>query len=165
MVNYLTGKKVMDYSLAKTIIYAKGLFGLFELLIGTILLFSGPKSLNNYTIWLIDFEPFEHNGVVDYTTQFIVDHILGSMHLLVTLYLLVHGLVFVMVVIALVHRKLWAFPAAGLVLLGFIIYQIYELAVAFSVLLLIFTILDLMIIVFLRYEYKRVIRELSKELK
>lgn len=162
MVNQSSPKKIMDYKLAKTIIYAKGIFGIIELIIGIILFFSGPKALNKYTIWLLDFEPLNHSDkITDYTTQFVVNTILGDMHTLISLYLITHGLVFITVVIALVHKKLWAFPTAGIVLIGFILYQLYELATAFSILLLIFTLLDLMIMVFLRYEYKRVVRELK----
>ena len=155
----------MDYKFAKTLIYAKGLFGLFELIVGILLLFSGPKSIIRYTVWLIAFEPLRNpDGIFDYSMQFVANHVLGSMHMLITLYLIVHGLVFIMVVIALVHKKLWAFPIAGIVLMAFIIYQIYKLAMTFSLLLLIFTILDLMVMVFLRYEYTRVIRELKSKL-
>jgi uncharacterized membrane protein len=155
-------RKIMDYKFAKTLIYVKGLFGVFELIFGLILLFSGPKLLNKYTVWILDFEPFQNpNMLMDYTTQFMANYVLGSMHILITSYLIAHGVVFILVVIALVHKKLWAFPTAAILLMGFILYQIYTLAIAFSVILSIFTILDLLIIFFLRYEYKRVIKELD----
>jgi uncharacterized membrane protein len=69
--------------------------------------------------------------------------------------MIIHGLVAIAVVIALVHKKMWAFPAAGILLVLFIIYQIYRLTLAFSLILLILTLIDIAIIFFLRYEYRR----------
>lgn len=152
-----SGKSTMDHKIAKIIVYFKGIFGIIELIVGLGLLFVGRESLNEYMLWLVDFEPFEkHPRLMDSTTRFIADHVLGSMHTLIALYMIVHGLVFIAVVIALVHKKMWAFPAAGILLTLFIIYQIYRLALAFSLILLIFTLIDVAIIFFLRYEYKRV---------
>ncbi len=155
-------RATMDYKLAKFLVYFKGIFGIIELIIGIGLLIVGPKALNKYMLWLVEFEPFDKpNKVIDITTQFIADHILGSLHTLIALYMIVHGLVFIAVVIALVHKKLWAFPTAGIILSLFIIYQIYRLTLTFSLILLIFTLIDITIIFFLKYEYKRVKLELK----
>jgi uncharacterized membrane protein len=149
-------KSTMDYRIARILVYFKGIFGIIELIIGIGLLLAGPKALNKYMLWLVEFEPFDKpSKVMDSTTQFIANHVLGSMHMLIALYMIVHGLVFIAVVIALVHKRLWAFPTAGIILTLFIIYQIYRLALAFSLILLIFTLIDIVIIFFLRYEYRR----------
>ncbi len=154
----MTAKKsTMDYKLARFLVYFKGLFGIIELIIGLGLLLVGPKALNKYMLLLVEFEPFDKpSRVIDTTTQFIANHVLGSLHLLIALYMIVHGLVFIAVVIALVHKKLWAFPTAGILLALFIVYQIYRLALAFSLILLIFTLIDIAIMFFLRYEYRRI---------
>jgi len=147
----------MDHRIARFLVYFKGIFGIIELITGFGLLLVGKKSLNNVMLWLVDLEPFErHPRLLDSTTKFIAEHILGSLHTLIALYMIVHGLVAIAVVIALVHKKLWAFPTAGIILALFIIYQIYRLALVFSLALLIFTLIDIVIIYFLRYEYKRV---------
>jgi len=147
----------MDHRIARFLVYFKGIFGIIELITGFGLLLVGKKSLNNVMLWLVDLEPFErHPRLLDSTTKFIAEHILGSLHTLIALYMIVHGLVAIAVVIALVHKKLWAFPTAGIILALFIIYQIYRLALVFSLALLIFTLIDIAIIYFLRYEYKRV---------
>jgi uncharacterized membrane protein len=161
----MTGKRsTMDYKIARFLVYFKGIFGIIELIIGIGLLLVGPKALNKYMLWLVEFEPFDKpSRIMDSTTQFIADHVLGSLHTLIALYMIVHGLVFIAVVIALVHKKLWAFPTAGIILTLFIVYQIYRLALAFSLILLIFTLIDIAIMFFLRYEYRRVKFKLNEE--
>ena len=155
-------RSTMDHRLAKVLVYFKGIFGIAELISGMGLLLVGRKSLNKVMLWIVDFEPFEnHPKLMDRTTKFIAEHILGSLHTLIALYMIVHGLVAIAIVIALVHKKLWAFPTAGIIMALFIVYQIYRLALTFSILLLILTLVDIAIMFFLRYEYRRVKVELK----
>jgi len=146
----------MDHRIARFLVYFKGIFGILELIIGIGLLVLGRKAMNNILMWILNFEPFEnHPRLMDNASRFVIEHVLGSLHLLIALYMIIHGLVAIAVVIALVHKKMWAFPAAGILLVLFIIYQIYRLTLAFSLILLILTLIDIAIIFFLRYEYRR----------
>jgi uncharacterized membrane protein len=149
-------KSTMDRKLARFLVYFKGIFGIFEIITGIALLIVGRKSMDKILVWIVNFEPFEdHPRLMDTASRFIINHVLGSLHVLIALYLIVHGIVAIAVVFALVHKKMWAFPAAGILLVLFILYQIYRLAFTFSLLLLILTLLDIVIILFLRYEYRR----------
>jgi uncharacterized membrane protein len=146
----------MDHKIARFLVYFKGIFGIFELSTGLALLLVGRKSINKLLLWIVNFEPFEnHPRLMDSATRFIAERVLGSLHLLIALYMIVHGLVAIAIVFALIHKKMWAFPAAGILLAMFIVYQIYRLALAFSIILLILTLIDIAIIYFLRYEYRR----------
>lgn len=146
----------MDHKIARFLVYFKGVFGIIELVIGFTLLILGRKAMNKLLLWIVNFEPFEnHPKLMDTASRFIINHVLGSLHLLIALYMIVHGLVAIAVVIALIHKKMWAFPMAGIIMALFIIYQIYRLALAFSLILLILTLIDIAIIFFLRYEYRR----------
>ena len=137
----------MDHRIARFLVYFKGIFGILELIIGIGLLVLGRKAMNNILMWILNFEPFEnHPRLMDNASRFVIEHVLGSLHLLIALYMIIHGLVAIAVVIALVHKKMWAL---------FIIYQIYRLTLAFSLILLILTLIDIAIIFFLRYEYRR----------
>jgi uncharacterized membrane protein len=153
----MIGKKsTMDHKFARFLIYFKGFFGIFEFVLGIALLIIGPKAMNRYWLWILNFEPFEdHPRLMDSASRFVINHVLGSLHLLIALYMIIHGLVAIAVIFALIQKKMWAFPAAGLLLTLFILYQIYRLALAFSIILLILTLIDVAIIFFLRYEYKR----------
>jgi len=146
----------MDHKIARFLVYFKGVFGIIELVIGFTLLILGRKAMNKLLLWIVNFEPFEnHPKLMDTASRFIINHVLGSLHLLIALYMIVHGLVAIAVVIALIHKKMWAFPMAGIIMALFIVYQIYRLALAFSLILLILTLIDIAIIFFLRYEYRR----------
>jgi len=146
----------MDRKIAKFLVYFKGIFGIVELIIGFVLLLVGRKAMNKILLWIVNFEPFEdHPRLMDTASRFIIDHVLGSLHLLIALYMIVHGLVAIAIVIALIHKKMWAFPTAGIIMALFIVYQIYRLALAFSLILLILTLIDIAIIFFLRYEYRK----------
>ena len=156
-------KSTMDHKIAKFLVYFKGTFGIVELILGFVLLVVGRKSMDKILLWIVDFEPFEnHPRLMDTASRFIIDHVLGSLHILIALYMIVHGLVAIAIVFALIHKKMWAFPAAGLLLALFIVYQIYRLALAFSLILFILTLIDIAIMFFLRYEYKRVRLKLTE---
>ena len=149
-------RSTMDRKIAKFLVYFKGIFGIVELIIGFVLLLVGRKAMNKILLWIVNFEPFEdHPRLMDTASRFIIDHVLGSLHLLIALYMIVHGLVAIAIVIALIHKKMWAFPTAGIIMALFIVYQIYRLALAFSLILLILTLIDIAIIFFLRYEYRK----------
>jgi len=152
----------MEHKLAKWLVYFKGIFGIVEFVSGMGLLLVGRKSLNSVMLWLVDLEPFEtHPKLMDSTTRFVAEQILGNLHTLIALYMIVHGLVAIAVVIALIHKKLWAFPAAGILMALFIVYQIYRLALTFSLVLLILTLIDIALMFFLRHEYNKVKIKLS----
>jgi uncharacterized membrane protein len=65
---------------------------------------------------------------------------------LIPSYLLVHGLVKVVLVLAVIKNTLWAYPAMIGFLVIFIFYQIGQMIYHFSLGLLILTILDILII-------------------
>lgn len=62
------------------------------------------------------------------------------------IYLLLHGLVKVVLVVALLRNKLWAYPWMIAVLLAFIGYQLYRIALAPGVGLVALTVFDAIIV-------------------
>jgi len=71
-------------------------------------------------------------------------------------YLISHGIIKVILAILLFKRKLWAYPLAILVLIIFIIYQIYRYTLNPSALLVILTAFDIAVIVLTYIEYTRI---------
>ena len=69
-------------------------------------------------------------------------------------YLVSHGVVKLILVAGLLRNRLWAYPASLAVLGLFIAYQLYRLTFAFSVLLIVLTIFDAIIIVLIWHEYR-----------
>lgn len=74
-------------------------------------------------------------------------------------YLLLHGTAKVVLVVALLRRKLWAYPILVGVLLLFIGYQCYRLAHTHSILLGLFTLFDGLIVWLVWREYRRLLHE------
>ena len=70
-------------------------------------------------------------------------------------YLLAHGLAKVVLVLALLRNKLWAYPWMIALLLGFVAFQSYEFAVSPSFGLALLTIFDLVVISLTWREYRR----------
>ena len=86
------------------------------------------------------------------------------MHIFIGLYMLVHGLVNIGIVVALTHKKLWAFPIVGGLLVIFIIYQVYMVIHKFSIIMILLIIIDLVIISLLRFEYLKQKELLEKQM-
>lgn len=68
-------------------------------------------------------------------------------------YLLSHGIVKLILVIGLLRNKLWAYPVSLVVLVLFIMYQIYRFAYTRSVGLIVLMVFDLIVMVLIWHEY------------
>ena len=111
-------------------IVAKGLNGTAELVGGFLLLVVTPAFLQRLAVSWTHGELSEdpHDLVATHLLH-TADGLTGSAVLFGAVYLLVHGLVKVVLVVALLRDKLWAYPWLIVVLLLFIAYQLYRIAV------------------------------------
>lgn len=137
-------------------IILKGLNGLAELAGGLLLLFATPGSIRRLAVLLTQGELSEDPH------DFIARHLLhtasgltGSAVLFGAVYLLLHGGVKVVLVIALLLNKLWAYPWMIVVLLIFIGYQLYRIALQPSAGLALLTAFDVVIVALTWREYRR----------
>lgn len=125
----------------------KGLDGVLELVGGSLLLVVTPAQIGAIAGFLTQHELSEdpHDLIANS-----VLHLTGSLNLSVTLfgaiYLLLHGVVKVVLVWAVLRDHLWAYPWLIAFLVVFIVYQGYELVVAFSWGLLLLTAFDIFIV-------------------
>ena len=71
------------------------------------------------------------------------------------LYLLTHGVVKVILVWGLLREKMWAFPAAIVVLSLFSVYQIIKFIETWSLGMLLLTIFDLIVVALVVREYRQ----------
>jgi len=71
----------------------------------------------------------------------------------VLIYLLSHGLIKLGLVVALLKRQLWAYPAAIAVFGAFMAYQVYRYTYTHSVWLLVLTVFDAMVVAFTWLEW------------
>jgi uncharacterized membrane protein len=137
-------------------IIGKGLNGLAELIGGLMLLFVNPSRLQHLAGALTQGELSEDPH------DFIATHLLhtasgltGDAVLFGAIYLLIHGLVKIVLVIALLLNKLWAYPWMIGVLGVFIGYQLYRIALHPTAGLIALTAFDLVIVALTWREYTR----------
>ncbi len=137
-------------------IILKGLNGILEIIGGVLLLVVSPETINKIVVNLTQSELSEdpHDAVANYLRS--ATHGLTSSTVLFgALYLLTHGIVKVVLVVALLRDKLWAYPWMILFLLVFIVYQIYRLAIEPSGALVALTVFDVIIVWLTWREYRR----------
>lgn len=133
----------------------KGLDGVIELLAGAALLVVTPAQIAAVTRALTRHELQQDphdliaNWLVNYTSTVSV-----SATLFGAIYLLAHGIVKVVLVVAVLRNRLWAYPWLIAFLIAFIGYQGYELIVHFSWGLAALTAFDIFIVVLTMREYR-----------
>lgn len=72
-----------------------------------------------------------------------------------------HGIVKLLLIFGLWKEKIWAYPTSAAVFSAFILYQTYQLTFAWSIFLLLITVLDAIIVALVLYEYKYKKKELE----
>ncbi len=135
----------------------KGLDGIAELVGGVILFFISPASINNAATTFAN----KHNASSFH--HFVADHLLNttkhltkSAILFSAIYLVAHGLIKIILVVAVLEEKLWAYPWMIAFLLVFIVYQIYRVVlVKFSISLTLLTVFDIFVTYLTVIEYKK----------
>ena len=133
----------------------KGLDGLLEVVGGLLLLFLTPTQIG----WLASY--VASGELSEDPRDFLANLLVKTAHnisphgqFVSVVFLLSHGLIKVFLVWQLFRGKLWAYPLTIIVLLFFIVYQIYEIINGHSLVLTALTILDAVIVVLAWQEYK-----------
>jgi len=137
-------------------IILKGLDGVLEVLGGLLLLVVSPATIDRVVTSLTQHELSEDPH------DFLATHLLRTAHgptgaavLFGAVYLLAHGLVKVVLVVALLKNQLWAYPWTIAFLGVFIVYQLYRLSLRASVGLTVLTIFDALIAWLTYREYRK----------
>lgn len=141
----------------------KGIDAILELAGGVILLLFSPKGLEHFVQNLFQHElaQDQHDVIANYLLH-ITQDLSQSAEFFWAMYLLGHGVVKAGIVGGLWQNKLWAFPVAGVVLVGYVVFQSYRLAHRFTFLLFVLTVTDLFVFGMLRFEYNRAKREAER---
>jgi uncharacterized membrane protein len=137
-------------------IVLKGLDGILEIIGGALLLVVSPSAINGVARVLTQHElgedpkDFLATRLLEATGALTV-----SASLFGAFYLLAHGLVKVVLVVAVLRDKLWAYPWMIAFLLAFIVYQAYEMFAHFSLGLLLLTVFDVFVTWLTVLEYRK----------
>ncbi len=139
----------------------KGLDSLLEVIGGTILFFVTPTEIAHWGQVAVGHS---HNFIAT-TIIHGTSHVASSSTLFGAIYLLTHGVVKLVLVIAVLKNKFWAYPLLIVVLLIFIVYQIILMFHHTSYSLIGLTIFDVFVSIMTALEWQKQIelRELTKE--
>ena len=136
-------------------IIGKGLNGCVELIGGLLLLFATPEKISHLAAVITQGELSEDPH------DLIATHLLHTAHgltgpavLFGAVYLLAHGIVKVVLVVALLLNTLWAYPWMIGILTVFIGYQIYRIALDPTIGLVALTLFDVAILILTWREYR-----------
>ncbi|MBN1778731.1 MAG: DUF2127 domain-containing protein [Candidatus Buchananbacteria bacterium] len=149
------GRNLLDYSFITSVII-KGIDGLIELLSGLIFLFIKISTLNQFAAFITSHELTQDPNDIIANALLTATHNLSvSFKIFVGLYLLIHGLIKIVLVIALLKDKLWAYPVSIAFLIIFIFYQTGHYLHTPSLGVLLLTIFDVIVTILVWQEYKK----------
>jgi len=137
-------------------ILLKGFNGALEAMAGLILLVVGPTRLRAGVIGFVS-----PRATADPNDLLAAEIVRGTSSLsahtvqFAAIYLLIHGGIKLVLVIALLQNRLWAYPLMMIVLIGFISYQLYRISATGSPGLIALTLFDSTILVLTWREYRR----------
>ena len=134
----------------------KGLHALLEIILGILILKINPQALNRF---LLNFlHPELSRGHADFITSHLLrasQHFAAGGKRFASLYLLSHGSVKLVLIVALFRNKLWAYPATIATLSAFVGYQMYRFALTHSLAMIFLTVFDLVVIFLTWMEYQK----------
>ncbi len=131
--------------------------GALEILGGLLLLIVNTSMLSAFVATYLSPELFEDpNDFIANALLHGIQSLSVEVRLLFILYLLVQGTIKVGIVIALWKQRRWAYPLAAILLGLFTVYQFYLIIHLRSVWLLVLTLIDIIILLLLRFEYLRI---------
>jgi uncharacterized membrane protein len=137
-----------------TTILIKGFDGAVEALAGLIIAVTGPERIYEWVIRLTAPELTGHHPAL-HAIRNGAERLAEGSHHFVIVYLLVHGLLKLSIVVALLKGGgRWVFPAATLILLGFVGYMSWRLSIRWSDWLLGFALFDCLTLALVLNEWR-----------
>jgi uncharacterized membrane protein len=134
----------------------KGCDGIIEIFAGLGLLIVSHAAIQTIVIFLTRHELIEdpNDSIANYLLRLSQTLRISTQHF-GGIYLLGHGILKAALVIGLLRKVLWVYPAAALVLTLFIVYQTYRISLNHSFLLSALTFFDVGILLLIWWEYRR----------
>jgi uncharacterized membrane protein len=152
------------HQLFEVSIALKGVHALIECAGGLALVLISAASIRGFVAAITQYELAEDPG------DFIAGHLLDWAQALsvstknfFAFYLLSHGVVKLILVVALLRDRAWAYPASLVVLVLFIAYQAYRYTLTQSIFLVVLTVFDLIVIALIWHEYRLIRKHLPRQ--
>lgn len=142
------------YRLFRISVLIKGAISLAEMLGGVLVFFVPLSILTGWLVSLLASETIEEPG--NQLAQFILasaQHLNVASSTFIAFYLFSRGLIKLVLVVALLKNQLWAYPSSLAVLAAFVIYQIYQIAITHSLVVVGITVFDLVVMYYVWREW------------
>jgi uncharacterized membrane protein len=147
------------YQFFRLSVLAKGAISALEIVGGLLILVVPPALVAKIVLLLTAPELIEDPSDFMATRLAMLAHQFAlSSSLFIAFYLLSRGLIKLGLVVALLKNKLWAYPASFAVLGLFVLYQLYQIVMTHSALIIALTLFDFVVMYFIWREYQ-VVRE------
>jgi len=141
-------------------IVLKGLHALLEILGGTLLYVIHPDTIQKFVSRLTQNELLgDRRDLIANTLQRAAGHLSIGAKTFAAFYLLSHGVIKLFLVIELLRKRLWAYPASLAMFAVFIVYQLYRYTHTHSIGMIVLTVFDLIVMWLIWREYKIVRRQ------
>lgn len=139
--------KTLIHDAFRTGITAKGIDGLLEIGGGILVWFIQPSEMGQWlrTLSLHELSRDRYDFIAMHLLH-ISERLVHSTPVFASIFLLSHGLVKVVLAIALWMNELWAYPLAIAVFAAFSVYQIYRYTHTHAISLMILTVIDIAIV-------------------
>jgi uncharacterized membrane protein len=143
------------HQLFEASLFIKGLLAAAEALAGLGLMWTSNAVLQSYVDWLTRHEIAQdpHDGMAVWAQTSAQALSIETQHFY-ALYLLAHGGLKLAMVLGLARRVVWAYPAAMVLLAGFVAYQLEHWTVTHAPVLLLLSAFDAMMIALIWREYR-----------
>lgn len=150
-----SGPSSLRSSLFRGGILLKGLDGAIEIVGGLALWILNPGHVIDLVHRITEHEISQtHNDFVIRHLRHAASSVSLSGEHFMAVYLFLHGVVKLVVVLALLRDKLWAYPLAIVVFGAFVIYQVYRFSDTHSIGLLVLASIDLAVTILIALEYR-----------
>lgn len=132
----------------------RGFNGLIEIISGIFIIRTDKEVFNKLFFRVTHGESIEdpRDRLLIFLNNYL-QHLSTNTKIFAAIYILVHGLLNIFLSIQLYREKIWAYQTTLLVMVLFVIYQVYRISVRHSVLLTILTLIDCLFIALLWHEY------------
>lgn len=141
------------HSLFEIGVVLKGINAALELVFGVLLMVVDVSGIVQALI---------NNALIEDPDSFLAvhlrsyaDHLTPGAEFYSGIYLLSHGLIKIFLVWGLLRGKLWSYPASLAVLFLFVLYQTFSFARTYSIVMLLLTVFDLILMILIYHEYRR----------
>lgn len=143
------------YRLFRLSVLIKGGISLAEMVAGVLVLFVPVSTITAWLTLTLAGEVTEEPG--NQLAQLLLSlsgHLNVGGSAFIAFYLFSRGLIKLALVAALLKNQLWAYPASLAVLAAFVLYQIYQIAIAHSLVVVGITVFDLVVMYYVWREWQ-----------